>query len=58
MHINIIKDVSEIELQSRVNKIIRDLENTPAIERNFTRVIDVKISAGYQEYIATIIFDN
>ena len=58
MHINIIKDISEMELEIRVNRIIRDLENVPAIDRNFTKVIDIKISAGYQEYIATIIFDN
>ena len=45
-------------LEIRINRIITDLANVPAVDRNFTKVIDVKISAGYQEYIATIIFDN
>lgn len=58
MHIEILKDVSEIELQNKVNRIIRDLHNVPPVDRNFTRVVEVKISPGYQEYIATITYDN
>lgn len=58
MHIRVFRNTCVDALQSMVNEEIRRLESISPIERNFTKIVDVKIGfANENGYIATLIYD-